>query len=250
LPPFIDALSLSLSLQDDIRPDWEAKLASALATLARRANRRIIMRQVGERLIPIGVSSSRVGADLPQGEGAGGAIILREGERWGREEAAGATSSSSRRRRLQAALLGDGPDMEEVSEVLPDAWNRWAKQRMCRATRLILPFFARADHDDGSHAPLLARARRATTSSSCRIQGRCCCRRRLLLLLLLLFCTICRGGFSLEPQRCDCGRAKFSSTAALLAHASLADDASASSKHSVFFPSHCILFRARGRGKQ
>ncbi|KIP09287.1 hypothetical protein PHLGIDRAFT_29131 [Phlebiopsis gigantea 11061_1 CR5-6] len=45
---------------DQIRPDWEAKLAAVRAAVARRANRRIIMRQVGDRLIPIGISSGRI----------------------------------------------------------------------------------------------------------------------------------------------------------------------------------------------
>ncbi|CAD6890211.1 unnamed protein product [Tilletia controversa] len=63
---------------DMIRPDWEDKLRQAHAAIARRANRRIIMRQVGDRLIPIGVSSSRAGAELPEGliQGPGGAIII------------------------------------------------------------------------------------------------------------------------------------------------------------------------------
>ncbi|THU99340.1 hypothetical protein K435DRAFT_964464 [Dendrothele bispora CBS 962.96] len=45
---------------DHIRPDWEAKLAAVRAAVTRRANRRIIMRQVGDRLIPVGVTSGRV----------------------------------------------------------------------------------------------------------------------------------------------------------------------------------------------
>ncbi|KAL5532999.1 SIP5 [Sanghuangporus sanghuang] len=45
---------------DHIRPDWEAKLATVRAAVARRANRRIIMRQVGDRLIPVGVTSGRM----------------------------------------------------------------------------------------------------------------------------------------------------------------------------------------------
>ncbi|KAF8626303.1 hypothetical protein AX15_004973 [Amanita polypyramis BW_CC] len=45
---------------DQIRPDWEAKLATVRAAVARRANRRIVMRQVGDRLIPVGVTSGRV----------------------------------------------------------------------------------------------------------------------------------------------------------------------------------------------
>lgn len=98
-----------------VRPDWEEKLQSALAAIARRANRRIIMRQVGDRLIPIGVSSSRMGAELPGGDGPGGAIILREGDNWGQPPGSAATERGSRRRRGPFGLPGDGPDMEEVS---------------------------------------------------------------------------------------------------------------------------------------
>ena len=52
-------------LADQIRPDWEERLAAVKAAVARRANRRIIMRQVGDRLIPVGVTSSRT--QLPEG---------------------------------------------------------------------------------------------------------------------------------------------------------------------------------------
>lgn len=44
---------------DAIRPDWETKLNAVKAQAARRAARRIVMRQVGDRLIPIGYTSSR-----------------------------------------------------------------------------------------------------------------------------------------------------------------------------------------------
>ncbi|KAI6036544.1 hypothetical protein BKA83DRAFT_4164370 [Pisolithus microcarpus] len=54
---------------DQIRPDWEAKLAAVRAAVARRANRRIVMRQVGDRLIPVGVTSGRVHT-LPSTDGA------------------------------------------------------------------------------------------------------------------------------------------------------------------------------------
>ncbi|KAJ7063133.1 hypothetical protein C8F01DRAFT_1131671 [Mycena amicta] len=53
-------------LTDHIRPDWEAKLAAVRAAVQRRANRRIIMRQVGDRLIPVGVTSGRVHALSPE----------------------------------------------------------------------------------------------------------------------------------------------------------------------------------------
>ncbi|KAG8999698.1 SNF1-interacting protein [Tulasnella sp. 427] len=56
---------------DQIRPDWEEKLNQVKAAVARRANRRIIMRQVGDRLIPVGVTSGRihpVDPNAPPGE--------------------------------------------------------------------------------------------------------------------------------------------------------------------------------------
>lgn len=65
---------------DHIRPDWEAKLAAVRAAVNRRANRRIIMRQVGDRLIPVGVTSGRVHA-LPAEDGEGGDSNGRSGRR-------------------------------------------------------------------------------------------------------------------------------------------------------------------------
>lgn len=44
---------------DAIQPDWEAKLAAVRATAARRAARRVVFRQIGERLVPVGISSGR-----------------------------------------------------------------------------------------------------------------------------------------------------------------------------------------------
>lgn len=97
---------------DHIRPDWEAKLAAVRAAVQRRANRRIIMRQVGDRLIPIGVTSGRVHA-LPTTEDGG--VETPEGS--------GDRGSRRMRRRQQNQelnqLLGTmglgGQDLEEVS---------------------------------------------------------------------------------------------------------------------------------------
>ncbi|KIL68617.1 hypothetical protein M378DRAFT_158446 [Amanita muscaria Koide BX008] len=88
---------------DQIRPDWEAKLAAVRAAVARRANRRIIMRQVGDRLIPVGVTSGRV-------------------QPLGQEESSSDSSENggSRRRRRQQGhgfeqFLGmSGQDLEEL----------------------------------------------------------------------------------------------------------------------------------------
>ncbi|KAI0818946.1 hypothetical protein BC629DRAFT_1588269 [Irpex lacteus] len=98
---------------DQIRPDWEAKLAAVRATVQRRANRRIVMRQVGDRLIPIGITSGRIQA-LPAEEGQG-----EQGEGSGGSADRG---SRRRQRRPPNAELGQflgqmglgGQDLEEL----------------------------------------------------------------------------------------------------------------------------------------
>ena len=102
---------------DQIRPDWEAKLAAVRAQAQRRANRRIIMRQVGDRLIPVGVTSGRVHALTEDGG-----------------DAEGSRSGSRRRRRNQGQnpaldrLLGQvdiaGPDLEEVRNTSYDQFHQ------------------------------------------------------------------------------------------------------------------------------
>ncbi|KAL1748132.1 hypothetical protein HDZ31DRAFT_60666 [Schizophyllum fasciatum] len=95
---------------DQIRPDWEQKLAAVRAAVARRANRRIIMRQVGDRLIPVGVSSGRVHALSPEE-----AASTQEGE-----HESGSGSRRSRRRQNQGGGAFDqfvgmgGQDLEEL----------------------------------------------------------------------------------------------------------------------------------------
>ncbi len=92
-------------IPDQIRPDWEAKLAAVKAAVARRANRRIIMRQVGDRLIPIGVTSGRIHplAEMPIGEhGEGGG------------EAAGGEGQRSRRSRRRQHQQGQNQDLNQL----------------------------------------------------------------------------------------------------------------------------------------
>jgi hypothetical protein len=100
---------------DHIRPDWEAKLAAVRAAVTRRANRRIIMRQVGDRLIPVGVTSGRLHAISP--------------EEAGQSDSSDNGNGGSRRSRRQRAqnqdishLLGSmglgGQDLEEVSRII------------------------------------------------------------------------------------------------------------------------------------
>ncbi|WRT67045.1 uncharacterized protein IL334_004011 [Kwoniella shivajii] len=55
----VNAKSAEVVTIDEIRPDWENKLNAVKAAAARKASRRIVMRQVGDRLIPIGFTSSR-----------------------------------------------------------------------------------------------------------------------------------------------------------------------------------------------
>jgi hypothetical protein len=94
---------------DQIRPDWESKLAAVRAAVTRRANRRIIMRQVGDRLIPVGVTSGRVHAITP--------------EEAGQSDSDNGGSRRSRRQRNQNQDLNQflgtmglgGQDLEEVS---------------------------------------------------------------------------------------------------------------------------------------
>ncbi|KAJ6547384.1 hypothetical protein B0H19DRAFT_1211963 [Mycena capillaripes] len=101
--------SAEVVLTDHIRPDWEAKLAAVRAAVTRRANRRIIMRQVGDRLIPVGVTSGRVHALSP--EEAAQAEVPAEG-----------TGSRRSRRRQQPPPNGNfeqfmgmgGQELEEL----------------------------------------------------------------------------------------------------------------------------------------
>lgn len=103
---FVDRIS------DIIRPDWEAKLAAVQAAVARRANRRIIMRQVGDRLIPVGVTSGRVHAINPedaQAEGEGGSGSSRRRRRQQQQQQAGQTLDQ-----FLGSMGMAGPDLEEV----------------------------------------------------------------------------------------------------------------------------------------
>jgi hypothetical protein len=91
---------------DFIRPDWETKLEAVRAAVTRRANRRIVMRQVGDRLIPVGITSGRV---VPVNV-AGGEVA----------DAGSGSGRRSRRQRTGASASGElpmgmtGHDLEEV----------------------------------------------------------------------------------------------------------------------------------------
>lgn len=84
------------------------------ATVARRANRRIIMRQVGDRLIPVGITSGRIQAFPQDGTSEQGEAPEAPPE--------GRGSRRSRRRQQQQQELNQmlgtigigGQDLEEV----------------------------------------------------------------------------------------------------------------------------------------
>ncbi|KDN45773.1 hypothetical protein K437DRAFT_119816 [Tilletiaria anomala UBC 951] len=122
---------------DMIRPDWQAKLASAQAAIARRANRRIIMRQVGDRLIPVGISSSRLGQELPAGTGPGGAIILQQGQELALPPGFQATAAEQRGERRRS---GTGRRQQEIARYLHtlSAGQDLEEAMMMEAMRLSL----------------------------------------------------------------------------------------------------------------
>ncbi|BGP37905.1 SNF1-interacting protein [Rhodotorula kratochvilovae] len=117
---------------DMIHPDWEAKLEAMKATVARRANRRIVFRQVGDRLIPVGISSGRGTSDganptmatttLPPNFLSQIAAALDAANETGAGSGRRRGSRSSRRSRgnedvvalLESLGLGGGPDLEEM----------------------------------------------------------------------------------------------------------------------------------------
>lgn len=111
------------------------------------------MRQVGDRLIPVGVSSSRLGAELPPGSttGPGGAIIIQDGARWGglgrSGNAEGRSSTRSRRELSQLLQLGGGAEVEEMM--------------MMEAMRLSL-----LEHEEQQRRQAQSQSRDNATSSS------------------------------------------------------------------------------------
>ncbi|KAJ7285667.1 hypothetical protein C8J57DRAFT_1708150 [Mycena rebaudengoi] len=96
-------------LTDQIRPDWEAKLAAVRAAVTRRANRRIIMRQVGDRLIPVGVTSGRVHALTPEEAAQAEASVEGSGSRRSRRRQQPPPNGNFE----QFMGLG-GPELEEL----------------------------------------------------------------------------------------------------------------------------------------
>lgn len=132
-----------------LHPDWESKLEAMKATVARRANRRIVFRQVGDRLIPVGITSGRAGdganatmatqtlppdflsqiaaaldhSNNPEsssssggGSSSGGrsGFRVRSSRRRGGSTGNSAGENDEVSRLLESLGLGGGPDLEEM----------------------------------------------------------------------------------------------------------------------------------------
>ena len=98
---------------DQIRPDWEQKLNAVRAAVARRANRRIVMRQVGDQLIPVGITSGRVVALPP---GAEGNVVIDEGPGSRRRRRAERNGANPDFQQFLGQMGMGGQDIEEVSD--------------------------------------------------------------------------------------------------------------------------------------
>lgn len=114
---------------DMVHPDWEARLEAMKATVARRANRRIVFRQVGDRLVPVGITSGRAGdganptmatTALPAGflsQIAAALDASNEGTGTGRRRGSRRSSrgqSNEINQLLESLGLGGGADLEEM----------------------------------------------------------------------------------------------------------------------------------------
>ncbi|TIC16663.1 OPA3-domain-containing protein [Wallemia mellicola] len=104
---------------DTIRPDWKLKLDHVRAQAARRANRRIIMRQVGDRLVPIGVTSSRhplANSQLPTGLFLSSEGTVQSTQQASQQPAHRSRSNRAGRRAVDNLVnsLGTGADLEDA----------------------------------------------------------------------------------------------------------------------------------------
>lgn len=123
------------------------------AAVARRANRRIIMRQVGDRLIPVGISSGRVHALNPEELAAAGET----------GEGGNAERSSRRSRRRNQ----NNPDLNQYLGQMGLAGQDLEEVCIARLTlkRYLTACFLPA-YGHGGNAVIAPRARRTTTETA------------------------------------------------------------------------------------
>lgn len=137
--------------------------------------------QVGDRLIPVGITSSRdplaplqLGPDIGTDSDAG-STNSRSGRRGSRRGREGEITSM-----LQGMGIGmNGPDIEEVSRPRVAGSSISPRSLSLRSTdSLFLPsIFASTAHDDGGDASLAARAREAAGQGGGREKEEGCRRR-------------------------------------------------------------------------
>lgn len=91
----ISPSSSCVVLVDQVHPEWRQQLAEEQEQVARRSTRRVIMRQVGDTVVPVCVSSSRTGRSLADAVGQnaalgrsvqGGNIVLTANTQPGRQQ--------------------------------------------------------------------------------------------------------------------------------------------------------------------
>lgn len=81
--------------------------------MARRANRRIVMRQVGDQLIPVGITSGRVVALPP---GTEGTVVVDEGSGSRRRRRGERNGPTPDFQQLLGQMTMGGQDIEEASD--------------------------------------------------------------------------------------------------------------------------------------
>ncbi|KAK8869892.1 hypothetical protein IAR55_000460 [Kwoniella newhampshirensis] len=136
---------------DEIRPDWETKLNAVKAAAARRASRRIVMRQVGDRLIPIGFTSARApgtadfSMSLPQMQNnddtSGGGSPRRAGRR----------RESNRERELEELMIMEAMRLSLVDH--EDHQRKLADERRGSTTSQISQGGSPSPNPGGSSGP-------------------------------------------------------------------------------------------------
>ncbi|GAA5978094.1 hypothetical protein JCM10908_004227 [Rhodotorula pacifica] len=159
---------------DMVHPDWEAKVEQMKAIVARRANRRIVFRQVGDRLIPVGITSGRGGdgsaptmatTSLPANFLSQLAAALdasnESGSSGGRRRSRGSRrrSNDEMTSLLESLGLGGGSDIEEL--MVQEAMRLSQLEEEERQKK--------AQAEEGSRA--VTPAPEATSSSSTRVEA-------------------------------------------------------------------------------
>jgi hypothetical protein len=138
---------------DEIRPDWEMKLNAVKAAAARKASRRIVMRQVGYRRLS---SAARL---IPgRWETASFLLASRRLELPVQQTLA---CLFPRNRQEKATLVRAELPRGAAGEVIQRESESW--KRYIHSSDVIVYRSSLSAHDDGGHATILTRTRRPPT---------------------------------------------------------------------------------------